>query len=643
MRELRSLLARDNYYDVDIVNCDPTILAQYCAKHHATLSIPRLNNYVSNRDSLLSELMNKNNITKSQSKDVILQISKGGTNAYSNLKDRPQWLVDLKKEFKEIGSVISESVELEPNKGAKCKWGSILSQVVQEIENNIIQCLDEFLTSKDYNVDTLIFDGVLVRNNKKLTQDMLNLASDYICDETGYRVKLLVKPFDETLKVPDTLMSEDEEYAELKKEFEKNVCKIMNPLSYLVMTKDNQFIYKTRVDLINTYENHSDWKGTTIVGGKLRKSFIENWVKDPRNLSYDKIDFLPPPLQCPSSTYNTFKGFDVNKIENPQYEEEYVKTIREHTKFLVGDNDVNNAYLEAFLANIIQEPANLSKVAIILKSREGCGKNLFLEIIEAILGKEYYITNTSPKQKLFGQFNAHKMNKLLINLDETNPKDSKDYYETIKAEITNSTTEIERKGQDSFVVRNFARYLFTTNNELPIKISKSDRRFALFECKGKRKDKKYYDALVKIKDNDNALYSYYTYLNSIEIADYDFINNRPETDFYKRSMKQCEENIYEYLQSLVMNEIEVDDENVKLKDNTYSYRASVMFQDYTQFCINHKYVDRLTSGSFGSTILMIASKSRDKKGHVYKFEKSSIENYLRENDYWEEPEKCLLE
>lgn len=32
MRELRAVLARDNYYDVDIVNCDPTLMLQFCQK-----------------------------------------------------------------------------------------------------------------------------------------------------------------------------------------------------------------------------------------------------------------------------------------------------------------------------------------------------------------------------------------------------------------------------------------------------------------------------------------------------------------------------------------------------------------------------------------------------------------------------------
>jgi hypothetical protein len=649
MRELRSLLARDNYYDVDIVNCDPTLLAQFCTKYHANVDITCLQNYVDNRDILLGELMSLNDIKREQAKDAILQASKGGYGAYSKLAERPTWLSDLKKEFVIIGkTLMTEHPEVVPSSESKSKWGSVLSKLIQDVENDVIQCLDEYLTGQDFHVDTLIFDGVLVRNNTKLTKEILVKASAYIKAEVGYDVKLLIKPFDTTLTLPENLLTEDEEYAEIKKEFEKTACKIMNPLSFLVVSEDKRLIFKTREDMKTTYENHSTWKGTTITGGKTPRSFIENWFKDPNNLSYDNLDFLPPPLNCPSSTFNTYKGLDVEKLEGAKYDQKYVDTIRAHTKYMVStwtltpgiwweDDDVNNNYFEAFFANIVQTPGKLSQVAIVLKSREGCGKNLYLELIEAILGKEYYISTAKAKDKLFGKFNASKMNKLLINLDETCAKDSREYYEIIKAEITNPTTQIERKGHDSVTVRNMARYFFTTNNELPIKISKSDRRFVLFECSAKKKAKKYYDVLKSYLTNSDALYSYYKHLMSIDLKGYDF-SKRPITPFYTRSVQQCEENIYEFLQTLVLNDIEVDDNDVKLKDGTYMYRASLFYQLYVQFCIDRKYVNRLSHTSFGSTVTMVASKSRDKKGHLYKFEKHVIQDYLEDNGYWEEPE-----
>jgi hypothetical protein len=650
LRELRGLLARNHYYDLDIVNCDPTLLSQYCQKKLPDLFLPMLNDYVNNRDKYLKELMNDYEIDRDEAKQIILKISRGGTKDFKALEDKEKWLIDLQKEFKKIGQRLIDMLpdlvdEIENKKDNKPNslWGSLMSVVMQDVENQVIQELDAFLTKKRFKVDSLIFDGVLVRNDKPLTEDMLRKASDHIESATGYKVKFAIKPLDTTLKLPDNLLSIDEEYAELKQDFEKSVCKVMNPLTFVVKSKENQWVYKSKADVRDTYEDLSDWKGVTIVGGKAPKSFIENWLKDPSKLAYDSIDFLPPPIECSSNVFNTYRGLDAEKLDNVEYQQACVDTLRKHTKFLVGDSETNNDYFEKFFANIVQFPAQLSQVAIVLKSREGCGKNLFLEVIEKILGKEYYCTTTSPKDKLFGRFNSGKMNKLLINLDETKSKDAKDYYEIIKAEITNPTTLIERKGHDGFSVRNFARYFFTTNNELPIKISKSDRRFCLFECTGKKKSDKYYKKISSMLTNPSALYSYYKYLMSIDLAGYNFSAERPETEFYKRSVKQCEENIYEFLQSLVMNDIVLNDDDVRLQDTTYLYRASVLYQHYVQFCVDNKYINRLSHNAFGSTVCLMASKSRDKKGYLYKFEKERIESYLKFNNYWEEPEECLID
>jgi len=54
MRELRAVLARDSYYDVDIVNCDPVLLLQFCEKNIPWVTITQLKNYVNKRGTLLN-------------------------------------------------------------------------------------------------------------------------------------------------------------------------------------------------------------------------------------------------------------------------------------------------------------------------------------------------------------------------------------------------------------------------------------------------------------------------------------------------------------------------------------------------------------------------------------------------------------
>ena len=417
MRELRAVLARDSYYDVDIVNCDPVLLLQFCEKNIPEVTITQLKNYVNNRGNLLNELMTKYNITRSDAKQIILTISKGGYSQYNKLDDKPQWLVDLKDEFKAIGQAVMTKFEDDKKytqmKKPKpfCVWGSLVSLLIQDVENDVIQHLDRYLSSQNYSVDTLIFDGVLVRKTKPLNQDILNQASSYIKDKTGYSVTFAIKPFDETIKVPSNLLTNDEVYGEIKKEFEKDICKIITPVQFLNLKKyhakhtydeeqDHEIDYMNKKSLLDAYEDYNEWKGTTITGGRTPKNFIENWLKDTSKACYDRLDFLPSPIHCPATTFNTYRGLDIESVCNGVYKQEHVDTIRNHISFLVDHDKPSIAYLEAFFAQLVQQPGRLSKVAIVLKSRQGCGKNLLLDIIASMIGHKYYISTANHASTL---------------------------------------------------------------------------------------------------------------------------------------------------------------------------------------------------------------------------------------------------
>jgi len=124
----------------------------------------------------------------------------------------------LKDEFRAIGQALMTKFEDDKKytqvKKPKpfCAWGSLVSLLIQDVENDVIQHLDRYLSSQNYSVDTLIFDGVLVRKTKPLNQDILNQASTHIKDKTDYSVTFAIKPFDETIKVPSNLLTNDEVY-----------------------------------------------------------------------------------------------------------------------------------------------------------------------------------------------------------------------------------------------------------------------------------------------------------------------------------------------------------------------------------------------------------------------------------------------
>lgn len=660
-REYRALLAKKNYYDLDIVNCDPTLLSQFCEKHLPSVDIQNLKNYVENRDSLLLELMNKNNIKKEEAKQIILTISKGGNNDYDKLANKPEWLINMKNEFEKIGeeilTIYKEEKEYcrKQRKYPKSLWGSVCSILIQDVENNIIQELDKYLTSKNFNVDVLIFDGVLVRNDKQLTPEILNELSDHINNKLGYKVKFLIKAFDESIKLPNNLLTPDEEYYEIRKEFEKDICKIQNPPQFLYLKdfnkkhtdieeEDHEIKYMNKKQLVEAYEDYNEWRGTTGTGEKNPKSFIENWLKDVNKNSYEKIDFLPYPLHCPSSTFNLFKGFDIERIDNSTYNEEYVEIFKNHIKYLADDDIKSMEFVIKWFASIIQHPSIKTQVMICFKGPEGCGKNILFDIIGAIIGHKYYLATSDPAKDLFDKFNSCVSNKLLILLDESQQSDNNKFHEQLKARITNPKIQIQPKGKDIFTIRDFSNSASASNNDITFKISNKDRRFALFECTQAKKDEEYYNKLFNMKKNKDALFSIYQFLKSVNIEKYNFQRNRPITAYYKRCVEYFICNVYEYLNQIVYKNLddEICDEIIKMDNGSWKFQASSFYKDYEGFCKQQKYI-ALTNKTFGTILTQIMSKTAINGCRYYIFNKNEVKDFLIKNNYWIESEVCLID
>eukprot|EP00039_Didymoeca_costata_P014625 m.238742 g.238742 ORF g.238742 m.238742 type:complete len:178 (-) comp16061_c0_seq9:972-1505(-) len=140
-REIRNTICNEYYHDVDIVNCMPTILYQYCEKNQ--IPNEHLRNYAENRDELLKNLMETNKISRDEAKTIILCLTNGGVRGYRVLKSKPDWLKDLKEELEEIRDAI---VKINPDEEQYQKRkrdktfsisGSVLSSVLCNIENFI--------------------------------------------------------------------------------------------------------------------------------------------------------------------------------------------------------------------------------------------------------------------------------------------------------------------------------------------------------------------------------------------------------------------------------------------------------------------------------------------------------------------------
>jgi hypothetical protein len=233
-------------------------------------------------------------MTRDGAKQVILSIMNGGKKAYDAVATKPEWLTkfyyEMRTVLESVCALNKEAFEAQKKRRKDSKKdynheGSYVNTILCDIENQAVQCLDAFLTRKGFNVDVLVFDGLMVRKdtNLTMTQELLDEASKFIADKTGYTFRIVEKPMDEGFELPAEAGLSG--YDKWKMEFEKNNCKVMNMSSYLEIDPvDKNIIFRAEDKLLSVHRNIEH---------------VKTWIQDPNIRTYRKLDFLPPPLAEP--------------------------------------------------------------------------------------------------------------------------------------------------------------------------------------------------------------------------------------------------------------------------------------------------------------------------------------------------------
>jgi hypothetical protein len=192
----------------------------------------------------------------------------------------------------------------------------------------------------------------------------------------------------------------------------------------------------------------------------------------------------------------------------------------DHVRFVLASGDaVLYEYVISWLAHIMQYPSNKIGTGLLFKSEQGAGKGIFFDlIIKHIIGRDYS-TSINDMNQLLGNFNAIVEHKLFTVCDEIqNYGGAYKSNDKLKSLITNESIIIERKGFDSQTVEDFNNYVFLTNNDWPVKVETSDRRYVIIEASSARiGDREYFNNLLRLT-NDEVGTHLYNWLMRFEIV-----------------------------------------------------------------------------------------------------------------------------
>ena len=540
--EVRKFLTQDIYNDFDMVNAVPTILKYVVNKYYPNKCFPSLSKYVVARDDLLTEEITKTFV-----------ISVLNNQNYKNNIDNV-FFNALFNEFEIIRNLIWENPPLDhvkkPSKKEENFKGSFITNMMHEFENNILSESTQDLDSS--KIGSLMYDGFYYDINEPIQPILSKLNNN------KYGVKWIVKSNKSSIIKDDSLIINKpiQSYSCIKKEFEKKFFMIQNPILY---GWEHQVQGK---NVLATY-NLSDFKTLTApyeypkinkFGETEMVNFLSEWIRDPSARKYKGLDNIPYPIGTKiinnSEIYNEFNGFDTPLITEEEYQkldgDKYVKIMAEHIKLLTNYHEESFLYIACYIAHLFQYPNELPLIALLFKSEQGVGKDTLIEIIEKILGGQY-IFRAQDASTLFGEKNGDsRKNKLIIQLDELSASDGRKYESDIKGLITSTQNNIRELYKNSYRQKNNARIICSVNTENPIKISQSDRRWAVFRC-GAKKEQSYYDTLYReVVNNPNALkciaYSFLT----MDISAFN-IKDRPITEAYDEMKSHSCNPLYTFL------------------------------------------------------------------------------------------------
>jgi len=335
------------------------------------------------------------------------------------------------------------------------------------------------------------------------------------------------------------------------------------------------------------------------------------WDEYQYNISikeYFGIGVYPNKDLCPDRIYNTWEGFDGEKLE---FKEKVnlklllnnhisLQNILYHFKVVANYNNKVYEYLLNYFAHLVQKPHIKTNVCLLIQGKQGTGKTTLVEnLLKRIMGLKY-VYDTDDIETIVGKFNASIAGKFMVVLNEATGKDTNQVVDKIKNIITRTSVTIEYKGIDPFPSIDYCNYAFTTNNIKPIAITKDDRRFQVLECSDKYKgDVKYFTKLFNSINDDKTIYNFYKFLMNRDITKFNTERDRVITEATTDLHELNKDPVEMFLEYIHSEEYEKDG---------YRIKTSNLYDDFKKYMYQIGYKNVCNMPTFGKILKNYANK-----------------------------------
>jgi hypothetical protein len=649
-REVRHALCKDIYVDIDVVNMQPTLLYCICKEHNIPCEFLEL--YINNRELFFDSVANtyhKSNGTPLNVKDTsgnyiykdvikqlfIILIFYGTFNTWVNEnhinKDSKIFscplVENLYYELHKISNTIMYQNEDFFNKinvdnpPEKTNYiGRAMSIYLQEYERRVLEVIYTYLFDNKVIVNNnavLCFDGIMVLKEYWNESYLLELEQQ-ILTETGFNLKLVVKEFDKSsyfLDIINPITYESMKpyintfstnffkslptYSSKKDYFEYFFTKIIddNLILQVYNINNETATYLHNLSTFASSFNHLRFKKYDIKTNKfIEKEFCKEWLVDESIRIAQKAEFIPINKtedkmihinkQNIGNYANIFTGYS-NIINTPFARGKHInKWLTIMTELCEGNTTYRDYYIKC-LASKIQNPIKKIPIGFILMGPQGVGKNITLNPIGSIIGDRHFISS-SKVNDFFGEHGEGFCNKLIVNMNEVEGKDTLDLQGKLKEFITEDKLTVNMKFIRPIQVKNYALLILFTNkiNPIQIDVKSSDRRWVVFKSTTKFVNKQVYGAdfwnkVAEIFNSNEFKAELYDYLNTIDLSNFNPIKERPITESYKMLASLSIPKEVLFMEYLFEKRYEAYKENNPLlKDNKIIKESSKYYNEY---------------------------------------------------------------
>jgi len=567
-KDIRGAVCDGVVSDLDIVNCHPMILSWIC--YNNDISCPNLEYYIKHRDKILTDIC-VFNFDREDAKKLFLK----STNSQWRTKDIGYpFFKEYDAEMKRIQKHLTELPEynfIKPKvKKGDNELGSFINLCLCYHENEILMKAKEFLESKDIEVCTLAFDG-LMHYGPELNELMCEL-NEFINKEFDFIFKFVYKPHSKKIKVPADF---DEEsvtclsYKCMCELFNTSHAKVGNV--YICEDIKGEKLIQTEVQLKHRY-NH-------IRVHDKDNQFIDNWLKNIQDTNmrvYIKFDICP--TRCPTDVYNLWEPFTYSKMTGDyESDSEGLNKILHLIKVLANHEEKSEKFLLDWMAQIVQYP-HIKSVVPVIQSDEGAGKNTLMDILKELLGQTKVWDCTSPEEHIFGRFNDKMQDAFLINLNEANSSKFKGTMGKVRGMITEDRYDLQCKNQGTITLPSFHRFILMTNADYPIPTSEQDRRFGIIKASNELigKDDFFADMRENVIPNTNSMRTFWDFLISRKVSAKMTKDDLPNTEYHRELKKANAHSIIQWVENITL-----ESKSSETEITMNSYQA---WDSYRCFC-----------------------------------------------------------